>query len=66
MDPVCQQGIVQAGGGSVMVWSVFSWILQELQGKLQSVLERVKYTNSIADHLHLFVFVMSASDIGLF
>ena len=25
MDPSCQQGTVQAGGGSVMVWSVCSW-----------------------------------------
>ncbi|GBL93568.1 hypothetical protein AVEN_63702-1 [Araneus ventricosus] len=25
MDPTCQQGTVQAGGGSVMVWGVYSW-----------------------------------------
>ncbi|GFX95242.1 transposable element Tcb2 transposase [Trichonephila clavipes] len=25
MDPTCQQRTVQAGGGSMMVWSVFSW-----------------------------------------
>ncbi|GFX89249.1 HTH_Tnp_Tc3_2 domain-containing protein [Trichonephila clavipes] len=25
MDPTCQQGIVLAGGGSVMVWGVCSW-----------------------------------------
>ena len=25
MDPSCQQGTVQAGGGSILVWSVFSW-----------------------------------------
>ncbi|GFV22951.1 transposable element Tcb2 transposase [Trichonephila clavipes] len=25
MDPTCQQGTVQADGGSVMVWSVCSW-----------------------------------------
>ncbi|GFV23496.1 transposable element Tcb2 transposase [Trichonephila clavipes] len=25
MDPTCQQGIAQAGGGSVMVWGVCSW-----------------------------------------
>ena len=25
MDPACQQGTVQAGGGSVMVWGVCSW-----------------------------------------
>ncbi|GFV28440.1 hypothetical protein TNCV_3983911 [Trichonephila clavipes] len=25
MDPTCQQGIVQAGGVSVMVWDVCSW-----------------------------------------
>ncbi|GFT87999.1 transposable element Tcb2 transposase [Trichonephila clavipes] len=25
MDPTCQQGTVQDGGGCVMVWSVCSW-----------------------------------------
>lgn len=25
MDPSCQQGTVQAGGGSIMVWAVFTW-----------------------------------------
>ncbi|GFW11557.1 uncharacterized protein TNCV_3810761 [Trichonephila clavipes] len=25
MDPTCQQGTFQAGGGSVMVWGVCSW-----------------------------------------
>ncbi|GBN49151.1 hypothetical protein AVEN_48611-1 [Araneus ventricosus] len=25
MDPSCQQGAAQVGGGSIMVWAVFTW-----------------------------------------
>ena len=25
IDPSCQQGTVQAGDGSILVWGVFSW-----------------------------------------
>lgn len=54
IDPACQQNVVKADDGFVMVLSGFSWSLQEPLVKLESVLIAVTiHTDLVAHHLHL-------------
>ncbi|GIY17379.1 transposable element Tc1 transposase [Caerostris darwini] len=55
MDPNCQQGTVQAGGGSVMVWAVFSWHGLGPLVRLDRTLTGNAYVQLLGDHLQPFM-----------
>ena len=55
MDPSCLVSTVQAGGGGVMVWGIFSW---HTLGPLVPIEHRVyatAYLSIVADHVHPFM-----------
>ncbi len=55
MDPSCVVSMVQAGGGVVMVWGIFSW---HTLGPLVSIEHRLNttaYLSIVADHGHPFM-----------
>ena len=66
MDPSCQQGTVQAGGGSVMVWGVFTWNGLGPLVQLNRSLTANGYVQLLGDHLQPFMDVMFPTNDGLF
>ncbi|GFX77263.1 transposable element Tcb2 transposase [Trichonephila clavipes] len=66
MDPTCQQGTVQTGKGSVMVWSVCSWRDMELLIRLDTTLTGDRYVSVLSDHLHQFMSIAHSNGLGDF
>ena len=66
MDPNCQQGTVQAGGGSVMVWAVFSWHGLGPLVRLDRTLTGNAYVQLLGDHLQPFMDFMYPNNDGIF
>ncbi|GFT12213.1 transposable element Tcb2 transposase [Trichonephila clavipes] len=58
MDPTCQQGTVQAGGGSVMVWGVFIWRDMGPLIRPHTTLAGDRYVSILSDHLHPFISIV--------
>ncbi|GFW39104.1 transposable element Tcb2 transposase [Trichonephila clavipes] len=66
MDPTCQQGTVQAGGGSVMVWGVCNWRDMGLLIRLDTTLTGDRYVSILFDHLHPFMPSVHSDGLGEF
>ncbi|GFU83578.1 transposable element Tcb2 transposase [Trichonephila clavipes] len=66
MDPTCQQGTVQAGGGSVMVWSVCIWRDMGPLIRLDTTLKGDRYVSILSDHLHQFIFIVHSDGLREF
>ncbi|GFY32466.1 uncharacterized protein TNCV_3559741 [Trichonephila clavipes] len=58
MDLTCQQRIVQAGGGYVMVWGVCSWSDMGPLIRLDTKLTGDRYVSVLSDHLHPFMSIV--------
>ncbi|GFY14820.1 transposable element Tcb2 transposase [Trichonephila clavipes] len=65
-DPTCQQGTVQAGGGSVMVWSVCGWHDMRPLIRLDTTLIDDKYVSILFDYLHPFISIVHSNGFGEF
>ncbi len=53
MDPPCHVSKVQAGGGGVMVWGIFSWhTLGPYYTSWALLLNATAYLSIVADHVH--------------
>uniref|UniRef100_A0AAY5KDC6 Transposase Tc1-like domain-containing protein n=1 Tax=Esox lucius TaxID=8010 RepID=A0AAY5KDC6_ESOLU len=66
MDPSCLVTTVQAGGGGVMVWGMFSW---HTLGPLVATghnLNATAYLSIVSDHVHPFMTTMYPSSDGYF
>ncbi len=64
MDPSCLVSTVQAGGGGVMVWRIFSW---QTLGPLVPIKNRLNaYLSIVADHVHPFMTTVYPSSDGYF
>ncbi len=55
MDPSCLVSTVQAGGGGVMVWGIFSWHTLGPLVPIEHRLNATVYLSIIADHVHPFM-----------
>ncbi len=55
MDPSCLVSTVQAGGGGVMVWRIFSWPTLCLLVPIEHCLNTTAYLSIVADHVHPFM-----------
>lgn len=66
VDPTCQQGTVQAGGGSVMVWGVCSWHDMGPLIRLNTTLTGDRYVSILSDHLHSFMSIVHSDGLGEF
>jgi len=57
MDPSCLVSTVQAGGGGVMVWGIFSWHTSGPLVPIEHFLNATAYQSIVADHVHSFMSV---------
>ncbi len=55
MDPSCLVSTVQAGGGGVMVWGIFSWHTLGPLAPIEHRLNTTVYLSIVVDHVHLFM-----------
>ncbi len=55
MDPSCLVSTVQAGGGGVMVWGIFSWHTLGPLVPIELRLNATAYLSIVADHVYLFM-----------
>ncbi|MDF4326824.1 hypothetical protein P3395_25770 [Vibrio parahaemolyticus] len=66
MDPSCLVSTVQAGGGGVMVWGVFSWHTLGLLVPTEHGLNTTAYLSIVADRVHPFMTTVYPSSDGHF
>ncbi|GFW09652.1 transposable element Tcb2 transposase [Trichonephila clavipes] len=66
MNPTCQQGTVQAGGVSVMVWGVCSWRSMGPLIRLDTSMTCHRYVSILSDHLLPFIFIVHSDGLGEF
>ncbi len=64
MDPCCIVSTVQAGGGGVMVWEVFSWHTLGPFVPIEHRLNATAYLSIVADHVDLFMSTVYPSSDG--
>ncbi len=55
MDPSCFVSTVQAAGGGVMVWGIFSWHNLGPLVPIEHRLNTTAYLSIVADHVHPFM-----------
>ncbi len=61
MDPSCLVSTVQAGGGGVMVWGIFSWHTLGPLILIEHRLNATAYLSIVADHVHPFMTTVNPS-----
>ncbi len=66
MDPSCLVSTVQAGGGGVNVWGIFSWHTQGALVQIEHCLSATAYLSIVADHVHPFMTTVYPSFDGFF
>ncbi len=66
MDPSCLVATVQAGGGGVMVWGIFSWHTLGALLPIEHCLNATVYLSIVADHVHPFMTTVYPSSDGYF
>ncbi len=66
MDPSCLVSMVQAGGGAVMVWGIFSWYTLGPLVPIEPRLNSTSYLSIVADHVHPFMTTVYPSSDGFF
>ncbi len=64
MDPSCLVSIIQAGGGGVMVWGIFSWHTLGPLVPIEHRLNTTAYLSIVADHVHPFMTTVYPSSNG--
>ncbi len=57
---------VQAGGGGVMMWGIFSWHTQGALVQIEHCLNATAYPSIVADHVHPFKTTVYPSSDGYF
>ncbi len=55
MDPSCLVSTVQAGGGGLLVWGIFSWHTLGTLLPIEHRLNATAYLSIVADHVHPFM-----------
>ncbi len=55
MEPSCLVSTVQAGGGGVMVWGIFSWHTLGPLVPIEHCFNATVYLSIVADHVHPFM-----------
>ncbi len=66
MDPSCLVSTIQACGGGVMVWGIFSWYTLGPLVPIEHRLNATAYLSIVADHVHLFMITVYPSSDGYF
>lgn len=66
MHPSCLVSTVQAGGGGVMVWGIFSWHSLGPLVPIEHRCNATAYLSIVADHVHPFMTTMYPTSDGYF
>ncbi len=66
MDPSCLVSTVQAAGGGVMVWGIFSWHTLGPLVTIKHCLNATSYLSIVADHVLPFMTTVYPSSDGYF
>lgn len=66
MDPTCIATTLQAGGGNVMVWGMFSWYGMGPLIRVDKRLNAQGYLSIIADQVHPIMLMMYPATDGVF
>jgi hypothetical protein len=66
MDPSCKQSNVETGGGSILVWVVFTWNGLVPLLRLNTSLTGDRYIALLSDHLQPFINFMYPHNDGIF
>ncbi len=66
MDPSCLFSTVQAGGGGVMVWGIYSWHTLGPLVPIEHCLNATAYQSIVADYVHPFMTTVYPSSDGYF
>ncbi len=66
MDPSCLVSTVQADGGGVMVWGIFSWHTLGPLLPIEHHLNTTAYLSIVADYVHPFMTTVYPSSDGYF
>ncbi len=66
MDPSCLVSTVQAAGGGVVVWGIFSWHTLDPLVQIEHRLNIRAYLSIVADHVHPFMTTVYPSSDGYF
>jgi len=66
MDPSCLVTTVQASGGGVMVWGMFSWHTLDSLVPIGHRLNATAYLTIVSDHVHPFMVTMYPTSDGFF
>ncbi len=66
MDPSSIVSTVQAGGGGIMVWGIFSWHTLGLLVPIEHRLNATAYLSIVADYVHPFMTTVYLSSDGYF
>ncbi|GFV72266.1 transposable element Tcb1 transposase [Trichonephila clavipes] len=56
--PATIAGMVQAGGGSIMVWGMFSWHSLGSLIIVEGTMDQYKYASVLADHVHPYMRIL--------
>ncbi|GFV03194.1 transposable element Tcb1 transposase [Trichonephila clavipes] len=64
--PATIAGTVQAGGGSIMVWGMFSWHSLGSMIIVEGTMDQYKYASVPADHVHPYMRIVFPQDDGIF
>ncbi len=64
MDPSCVVSTVQAAGGGVVVWGIFSWYTLGPLVPIEHCLNAIAYMSIVADHVHPFMTTVYPSSDG--
>ncbi|GFX81619.1 transposable element Tcb1 transposase [Trichonephila clavipes] len=64
--PATIAGTVQAGGGSIMVWGMFSWHSLGSLIIVEGTMDQYKYASVLADHVHTYMRIVFPQDDGIF
>ncbi len=66
MDPSCLVTTIQADGGGVTVWWIFSWHTLGPLVPIEHCLKATAYLSIVADHVHAFMTTVYPSYDGHF
>ncbi len=66
MNPSCFVSTVQAGGGGVMVWGIFSWHTLGPLVPIEHQLNATAYLSIVANHVHPLTTTVYPSSTGYF
>ncbi len=64
MDPSCLVSTVQAAGGGVMLWGIFSWHTLDPSLPIEHRLNATAYLSIVADHVHPFMTTVDPSSMA--